>query len=116
MTGQEILNLARKRLQDDAKVTYPDPELLAWLAPAVAQIRADRPDLFIGSGKLYQGFAPAFTTSSNFTDGSAGGVALPLREQEKMANWIAANVLLRPADVEGEEAAVASLLALGSRP
>jgi hypothetical protein len=44
------LDAAREDLNDDAQRRWPDTDLMNYVVPKVlAQLRADRPDLFVGS-------------------------------------------------------------------
>lgn len=47
-TVQQVCDLARRPLQDDAKVRYPDLELLDYANSAYLTLRRRRPDMFIG--------------------------------------------------------------------
>lgn len=47
-TVQEVIDIARIPLNDDAKVRYSDATLLSYFNMALLLTRKDRPDLFLG--------------------------------------------------------------------
>lgn len=47
-TLQQVLDRARKPLNDSSKVRYPDADLLEYANDAVRELRRRRPDLFFG--------------------------------------------------------------------
>lgn len=48
-TFQQVLDLARRPLNDDDKTRFPDSDLLEYANTAVTILRAKRPDLFFGT-------------------------------------------------------------------
>ena len=47
-TLQQVLDRARKPLNDASKVRYPDADLLEYANDAIKELRRRRPDLFFG--------------------------------------------------------------------
>lgn len=67
-TYDDAIQHARKRMNDDAQRRWSDSDILNLVLPgALQQLRADRPDLFIG---LYgtENFKPSQTAAIPFDD------------------------------------------------
>lgn len=106
MDKQGVLDLARLDLKDDAKERYTDDRLAALFDDVYAEVRKNRPDLFIGTGLLLAEPAPL---------GLDDEVKLPRTMIARMARSIAGLVLLRDDEVDGKNSAE-PFLQLGQMP
>ena len=62
LTLQQVLDRARKPLNDRSKVRYPDADLLEYANDAVRELRRRRPDLFYGQ---YSSLPAELTSGQN---------------------------------------------------
>lgn len=104
MNAQEVINLARQVLNDDAKVRYTDAQCLAYLQTGHDELRDMRPDLFIGNLK---------DALATLALGST--IALPAKHLQQLADYVAARCLAREDEVQGESSKAALMFTLAGR-
>lgn len=103
-TVQDVIDLARRAVNDDGKVRYTDADGLKYFRTAFDEYRRRRPDLFIATlGKP----APALELST--------AIDLDPMHHQVLADAVAARWLLREDEVQGEGTKAQSLFTLAAR-
>lgn len=100
MLAQEVIDLARKPLNDDSKVRYTDETLLAYLNQGVQQLRKQRPDLFMG-------FLNGYIADISVND----TIPVAPTQRQKLADYVTGRAETVNADI-GEASRAAAFLQL----
>ena len=99
MNAQQLLDLARKPLNDEGKVRYKDSDLLGFLNAGLAYLKRKRPDLFLGSLHIEQ-----------MDLGLADPLPTPSSANQALADYVTARG--NTVDAEFGESRVAAFIAL----
>jgi hypothetical protein len=69
MTAGDIIDTVRRRLNDliEGEESWPDSVLLEYLSNAEKRVKAERPDLFLGSGDAMQTPSELTATTDTLT-------------------------------------------------
>lgn len=104
-TLKDIIDLARLSINDDAKVSYPDTELLNYANDAIQTLINTRPDLFIG------GFDSLPT--DNLEEGDDSPV--DVRYRRAIADYVIARVNLKGTEESASAKANAYIQMFGAQ-